>query len=212
MSIRIASLLLLSGLAASAGCDSQAGTDYRGEPLALVLGTMTSEVDDAPAEMEALLLWNVEAGSEQDHVVTDRLQVSGGYPAEFGMELFDVPDDDALNQFGDESRFGVAYILALPAGYDLESDEAPAVMGAGSHVLAYVESDIEPGTTAERILGGALEAGYHLMTWLPAEDPACVTRHDGVYDCLLPEPEGFDAEVEVRITTSDGDADLPDWI
>jgi hypothetical protein len=207
---RFASFVLLA--CAAAGCDSQAGDGYEGEPLAMMFGTVTSDLDDTPANMEAVLLWNVEAGSEVDHIHSERVAVSSQFPAEFQMELFEPPVDDALNQFQGESRFGIAYILALPADYEV-SDEEPEVAGAAErHVLAYVETDIEPGTTAERILGAPLEAGYHLLTWMTSDEPACAERHEGVYDCLLPEPDGFDAEVNVQIVGDVDELPLPDWI
>lgn len=209
----IKSLALLSLPLLSIACDSQADSDYQGEALASVKGQVTTSLSSLPSDYEALVVWNNSAGSP-DTFTGQSVDVSGSFPANFELNIFLPPPQEALNdytqngQFPDESHIGVAFIAALPVGLDLQSDEEFTGPGAISedYMLVYVQEDVKPGTVSEQLLGEALTAGYYLMKVIDVDDPACPGE---VFDCLRVAPQGMNSQVELHITSDEIDA--PNW-
>ncbi|XYH98602.1 hypothetical protein ACMHYB_02240 [Sorangium sp. So ce1128] len=211
MSHRIGSFfpsLLMIGLAAAA-CDSQVDPGYEGEPLVQVQGRVSADVPTPARGMKAVALWIRSTGSP-DQAFGESAAVTGEFPATFTMDIYTVPPDEALNDFTpagpDETRFGLALLLAIPADFELTDDvlngesAMPPVMGvAERHVLAYVESDIPPGSWSESIVGGPLPAGFHVLEELDDDDPACADRPR----CLIPTPDDLDTLIEVRVADTD---------
>lgn len=225
-------LLPLSALLLAA-CDAQVEPDYPGEPLATVHGTVVKADDSALGDIDAALVW-VNLATNPDTLIGARTDVEGAFPASFTLSLYEPPPAGALMDLPtlvgpDESRFGLAYIGALPAGVDAASTDDLVGVSEG-YLVVYVESDSKPGTQTEEFFGGPVSAGYHLMTASEgtperlAEREACfeAAESDGMLeddeiiacgpkkDLVRPQPSGFGANVTVKIAPYD-DRYTPDW-
>lgn len=210
MSHRIRSFFpgfLAIGLAAAA-CDSQVDPDYQGKPLAQVQGRVSAEVPTPASGMKAVVVWMRAAGRSIE-AFGESASVAGEFPATFKLDIYTRPPEEALNdlsRFGpDEARLGLAFLIAVAADLELthemlngQDPPAPVMGAAERHVLAYVESDIVPGSFGERAVGGALPAGFHVLEELEG-DPACGDRPR----CLVPAPDDLDTMIPVRVADAD---------
>ena len=99
--------------------------------------------------------------------------------------------------------------MAVPADYDVTSGKDPESSWGISehHVLAYVESDIRPGSFGESFVGGALKAGFHILKVVDVDDPSCPGE---TFDCLRPTEADMDTLIEVRIADPKT-LDFPNW-
>jgi hypothetical protein len=207
------------------GCDAQVDSDYPGEPLAEVVGTIRNEMSAAPPEAVVALIW-VNSASTPDVFVGESVPASAHFPADFSMKLYDVPPDEILGDFTEggqyprESRIGMAYIsVAIPDANGevvLDPEEGGPLIGlAEEYVLAYVEQDVAPDTYCEALLHGQLEAGYHLLEVIRQSDAevqdimdcrgAATTREERIA-CGIPSsdlfqaaPQGMKTRVPVRL-------------
>jgi hypothetical protein len=210
---RTATLIFASTTALlMAACDSQADSGYQGETLARITGVVKVDAPPSASGTKAAIFWSNTA-SDPDISVGETVPVSGDFPASFTIDVFAPPPDHALNdltQLGDnETRIGIAYIAAVPADYDVSSNEDPESGWGVSerHVLAYIEDDIVPGTFGEAFVGGALGAGFHVLEVIDVDDPSCP---GDVFDCLRPAPQDLETAIEVRIADPDT-IDFPNW-
>ncbi len=203
-----AALALLSG-----ACDGQADTDYTGEPLAVVQGIVQSSVATPPDNLEAKLLW-INSDASPDRYALQGVAIRGSFPANFTLDVLAPPREEAMMDLSgadgataNEVRVAVADIVALPSNADV-TEEPTGPIGLSEHyVLAYVESDVSVGSYSETFLGGALEAGFHLMEVIDVDDPSCAST---LFDCLRPAVGGLDTNVEIRIDLA-ANLDAPDW-
>ncbi len=201
---------------AAAACDLQAGTDYLGEPLARLTGTITSSVDEPPSSLRPLLGWSNTASPGGDTGVVEEAMVTVEFPSRFRFEIYRPPPDQGLNDYTrggarpDEARIGIAHIAAWPAEIDPQevNGETPEVYGiAERHLLIYVDRDVQPGTFSAGLLGGDVEAGFHVMDVIKNGEPGC---QDDVFDCMQPAPADLDTDIQVRIDRADL-LDVPEW-
>ena len=205
-------LVLALALTIPAACAPQVGDDYKGEPLASLRGVVLNQLDRSVGPLEAVLVWANGSG-EPDTITGDRVAVEGDFPASFRLDMYQPPEEAALNDFTiggeypEESRIGVAYITALPEGYELTGAETEPYGMSEGHLLIYVERDVQAGTSGEALVGGTLEAGFHLLEVIDVDDPACSEEAN---DCLRPAPGGLDTEVELRIDEAEL-IDFPNW-
>ncbi|HWM86929.1 MAG TPA: hypothetical protein VNO33_13845 [Kofleriaceae bacterium] len=168
-------------------------------------GTASSPEPLPPIDIYAELEW-VSFLSNGDDAMNgggSKLASEGEFPARFTLEVFHEPWDAWLNDFSRygasprESRIGLALLRA---------DGELAFRSSGwnafaRHVLVYVDSDIQPGTTSETFAGGLLTAGFHVLevvdapcdSYLPADDPS-----EGGLDCLRPAPQDLDSQLDLR--------------
>jgi len=201
-------LSLCTALSFAAACDGQNGSDYQGETLADIVGTVTSNVETA-TEMSAALVWNNSA-LDPDTKTIEYVAVDGSFPSNFHIEVFTPPPEAVLNDYtslGDgNARIGIAYIAALPTAETLEDglSNIPVAISE-DYMLVYVESDIAPGTASAELLGEALSAGFYLMQVLDVDDPACPGE---VFDCLRVAPEGTSVPLIIQ---KPEDIDTPNW-
>ena len=204
-------------------CDAQVDPEYRGEPLATIEGAIVDEGGVDTSDLYTAILNYNFLVNDFSHI--DSAPVIGTFPAEFRIDLSVPPPAEVLNDFTlggarpSESRFSTGYIVVLHEGMDPNVDPAAIAGLAEEYVLVYVETDVQPGTESERFLGGALTAGYHLMTWAPMTEAELQAQEDcetgpdprscGVAeggdadDRLVPNPEEFDSEVTIRIVPPD---------
>jgi hypothetical protein len=168
----ISALLLLTA------CDPAVSTGYRGEPIGMIFGEITSDFPEPPGPAEVILGW-VNWHSAPGTVVGTRVPVEGTFPSGFTLTVHHPPPGLALNELPehdgvDEPRFGFAWIMVLRAGStppdqnvlqhaDIKAVRPGSVLGwAEDHIYVYIDRDTEEGSWAEQILGPA-ERGFHLM-------------------------------------------------
>ncbi len=229
--------LFTASLFASAGCDAQVDGDYAGEPLAVISGKIVNERTLNTPEAHAGLLWSVSYDSEQaeiyglSHSIAETVNVSGEFPAQFRLELFQPPPEDGMEfveQLG--TRIAVAFIVASELAADelnqritrtFRDDEwLSTILGAAeNHLIVYAEAPTESAIIDDDILG-PLQQGYNVIeaTYLPMtpeEQEACLEEYETV-DLLWYEsychragpigyhvlPTGLDTEIQVRMADS----------
>lgn len=122
------SWLVLGGCALAA-CDTQAGTDYRGEPLLSVTGSvvLTHPRVDGPL-VPAIAFLN---GETELHFLD--VDVQGEFPSSFTFHVYKPPPEAALSgDTGepDEPRWAVGYITAVPKVH-VASVQTGVPMGGG---------------------------------------------------------------------------------
>ncbi len=165
--------LCAAALLLAAGCgDALVSGQYQGEPLAVLEGSVVVELEQstyAPssAPLRVALFWVTAASgdlatlSPRAAFVEQGVDMRISLPSRYTMRIYTPPSEAVLPE-GRESGLVVALILLYE---DVDGDgvwdraSEPMVGGASKHLLVYADGDIEAES-----LGGALSAGYHLMT------------------------------------------------
>jgi hypothetical protein len=188
------SLSFIAALAAL-GCASQSGTSYRGEPLAELRGSVKpSSTGAAPAApLSAALLWiGVPPGADAKasvwrQQVGTTVPVSGAFPAQFALQIYTPPPDDALftcftAQPERPGKIASASVAAILQGARTDTMKQTDLYGqVRDFLVVYVDADL-PATSDCPV--GALAKGYHLFHSAPkpakpgcvpqaADDPSC---------------------------------------
>ena len=165
------SIVALASLAAVlAACDPQASSDYQGEPLITLEGQVVST--GALPPLEAAMLWQRgPPPSTDDQELATRAPVQGGFPARFVARLYQPPPAAARRTLAaGEVSFARANAAAVPLGVSAASVPAVALPNSPQygidpdHWVIYLAADVPAGSLTEWWLGGALPAGFHLMT------------------------------------------------
>ncbi|WP_437925678.1 hypothetical protein WMF37_42600 [Sorangium sp. So ce291] len=235
MQIRSILSLALPALLAACG-DSQVGSDYPGEALLTVEGTIVNELDAAPTgPVDAVLVWNSVTSDTENENFPVRTTVTGSFPASFTLSIHAPPPESALNDLSEgglvDTRVGIATLEAA-----LSEDDAGEGSGLGvdeHHVIVYVESDMDEDGFWSNFFGGPLAPGFHVMDVFPREpggeveaelqpafdacNAAATTEaeHNACYgyDAKLkvrPSAEGPSTTLTVRMAPS-ADLEYPDW-
>lgn len=170
-------VLLASGLAA---CDGVRDSDYEGEVLATLQGTIATsdEPSDLPEDIGIAVLWEV-----MNYVpglrFADFTEVTGEFPSRFRLDLHQPPDDGLLVEFPDGNA------VTLGRLYLTTPDSLDPILGENGYgygywacnpetIIAFVRDDVVPGSAAATYFGcgldeegsppcSALTAGYHVM-------------------------------------------------
>ncbi|WP_437503157.1 hypothetical protein [Sorangium sp. So ce1099] len=227
--------LALPVLIAACG-DSQVGSDYAGESLLTVQGTIVNELDEPPAgPVEAVLVWNADDDDTGSRIIPVRASATGSFPASFTLSIHAPPPERALNDFSEfyfeNTRVGIA---TVEAAFDEASAGEGTSLGVDeNHVIVYVEGEMAEGGLWSNFFGGRLAPGYHVMDVWPRKlggavdaelqaafdacDAAATTEaeHNACvgYDVKLkvrPSAEGADATLTVRMAPFE-DLTYPDW-
>ncbi|HEX7480169.1 MAG TPA: hypothetical protein VF331_20385 [Polyangiales bacterium] len=109
-------LVIIQALCAtlpSSGCDSQTGVAYQGAPLLQVSGSVSIEPNAAKGPLIPALAFENGQGLDFTEV-----EVSGKFPADFTISVFDPPSASALrawSAFEDEPKMAFGYITAVSA-------------------------------------------------------------------------------------------------
>jgi hypothetical protein len=211
--------------------DPQVGSEYPGEALLTVEGTIVNELGAAPAgPVDAVLVWNTQGDVESFPV---RTAVAGSFPASFTLSIHAPPQESALNDF---SEFGLEDTRVGIATVEAALDEASAGEGTGlgvdeGHVIVYVESEMAEDGFWSNLFGGPLSPGFHVMDVFRREgdvdaelqaafdacDAAATTEaeHNACYGYdgklkIRPSAAGANATLTVRMAPSE-DLTYPDW-
>lgn len=215
-----------------AACNSQADSDYPGEALLKVQGTIINELDAPPtASVDAVLIWNngSDPGNDVENFPT-RVTVTGGFPATFTLAVYAPPPESSLNDLSegglDDTRVGIAGISAAESG--ASGVEGSALGVDERHVIVYVESDMAEGGFWVNFFGQRLAPGFHVMDALPhageeqqAAFDACMAAaateaaqkacngHDSKIR-IRPSAEGESTPLTVRMAPA-AELSWPDW-
>jgi len=183
-------LSLLVALAPLVACASQVDSSHQGTALAKIEGeirnTRTQPLTSNGAEVVAV--WLADSGSG-DITVAESVDVSGSFPAQFSLSIYEPPMDTLLNDLGGV-KIGLAFIIAGVPGTDY-SDRASARAGMlgmeENHVLVYVPQDVPAGSRVSLLLRGTPTAGFHLYGVHKLTDAEREAR-SACIDELGPEP------------------------
>ena len=149
-------------------CGTQTDDDFRGETLLHLTGQVVNEQPIVPAA-GVTMVWTYDTGSG-DFSVGEAVEVSGGFPANFTLDLFEPPAGIPAAAFAT-----IGLITALPPDTTELPDE-DALLGIDEqHVVVYLSRDVadlpaEQHDAAVAVLGGELTTGYHLMEVTPGSD------------------------------------------
>ncbi|WP_437544109.1 hypothetical protein WME97_34915 [Sorangium sp. So ce367] len=217
--------------------DPQVGSDYPGEALLTVRGTIANELDEAPAgPVDAVLVWNIEQVGSGNENFPVRATAVGSFPASFTLSIHEPPPESGLNDLSEvgleDTRVGIGIIVAAPSG--VYADSESSWLGVDEHhVIVYVESEMDEDGGWSNLFGGPLAPGYHVMDAVPrtpgsdvdaemqaafdACDAAATTEAEHLacvgYDVKLkirPAAGGASSALTVRMAPQE-DLEFPDW-
>ncbi len=186
--------------AALAACGSVADSDYRGEPLASLRGTVTAAAGltiDRPIDVSILWLHEDDDG-DGDSLTTQSVTVEGSFPSNFELVLNEPPPEGVLSV--DEATgnaFVMGFVVAAPSGTDPYDLEGGAVSPAGAvidHMLIWTRDGFAEGSREALYYGGAaIGPGYQLMKVVTPEErlaanPALAECDDADFYAACPEP------------------------
>jgi hypothetical protein len=166
--------------AAVTGCEAQIDGDYRGAPIARLVGRVTSQADALPAEAAIALAWETEGGAELSGTF---VPLEPRFPAEYSIELYQVPPEEHLHYQSD-----TASGMQIAEGSLLLVDPAQLSLGDSGAlpreaVLASVDSlrrtlRLVYATESGEVNGVHWDAGYQVATEEIVGDPAgpCVAE------------------------------------
>lgn len=208
--------LLLPGAAAlvacALACTSQADDDFRGDPLATLSGTVTTDGKSlAPASVEAALVWaqpNFGVGSQKLASLkwlAESTPVTGQFPAKFTLKVYQPPPPDALIACASSSaRIAAAFIVALDGAANPSAPDAfdpSTVVGrAAGDLLFYLDSDQTSGWSCFPNMGITLtvpDKGYHLLKVVP--DSLQPRAFGAVYPAYVEAPGGLATDIAITI-------------
>lgn len=199
MTHSFSSLLALISVSSALGCAGQADTSYRGEPLARLQGrveTASRTTVESPP-LSAALVWAQTAPNADAKVAIARprvgstVPVSGRFPAEFTLDVYEPPPDGALFSCASEAsgafgRMATASVRASRRGASASSGDPFDFYGEVKDFrVVYVDADL-PAVSA--CPGGALAKGYHLFHRIEVAAPSCQGRPPDDPACRGPWP------------------------
>ncbi|WP_437632007.1 hypothetical protein [Sorangium sp. So ce854] len=189
--------------------DPQVGSDYPGESLLTIKGTIVNELGEAPAgPVDAVLVWNSVTTEAENENFPARTTVTGSFPAAFTLSIHEPPPAESLNDLTEvglvDTRVGIATIEAA-----LSEDSAGEGSGLGvdeRHVIVYVESEMDDDGFWSNFFGGPLAPGFHVMDVLSLdgeEDAEQQAAYDACNAAATTEAEqnacyGHDTKIKIR--------------
>ena len=152
---------VLAGLPpALAGCDPLADSDYVGEPMFTLKGTLVATSKDAPSASGVALAWQDPAAAGGPGIATSVVPVQTELPATVTIHVPLPPPDAARFAFDDtDVELAEAFVLLV----DDVAVTRPVPRGiVRDRVVVFATHDVADGTQAADYLGGPVGAGYHL--------------------------------------------------
>jgi hypothetical protein len=221
-------ILVLASLAA---CDSQVDGNHNGTALAELAGNVDNQRTRPTADAEVAILWMNSSGSP-DLAAAETVAVEGNFPAAFTLSIYEPPPDALINDYED-SRMGVAFVVAGEVGTDYLTDDGAGVLGMDTaHLLVYLPEDVQPGTTVATVLRGTPAAGFHVYDVGHLSEQERLDRQtcrDALpenhtlqelfdacggfpsFDDFLPAPADLGTPLEVDLVDELEQLDIPNW-
>lgn len=199
----------LSWLALPA-CDSQVGSNYKGERIAEIVGSLTGDTAATGKDAEVSLIW-INPKGDPDTIIGETVSARLELPSNFTLGVYAPPVDEALfdlsndGQPANEPRIAVAYVAVTKpdiSGSDF-SDEENVLGIAENHLVLYVESDVTAGSGAESFLHGTPSAGYHVL------DVKRISGQD--FDELHLSQEDMQTKIPVTLAKDISTLAIPNW-
>lgn len=194
------SMFSLTSTLTAAGCASQVDSDYPGESLATLSGMIINERSLPTPAAHASVFWIVEPGEgENGFLHGDTIEVSGDFPAQFTLDLFDLPPEQALEDATATNPSAPADLPRVAIGMIAVTDRSPEQIGdihpdgtesadeaqlqaflgvAEGYILMYSEAPSPAWTSKSGEHITALAAGYNLV------------------EIVRPTPEQYDAATQ----------------
>jgi hypothetical protein len=188
-------LILASGLCTLLACRPQADTNYGGEPLVTLHGTITLNGPAPSVPVEAALVWletytdGADASDPKKlRAVATRGTVTSSFPAEFTMDVLTTPPADALSPCDPTDPRSVRFAEAGISAIDQAANPSNLALtdfygGAVGFSVIYVESEVGAGgcRALPELNDRALAKGYHLVAPVPVLPPATIAREWAPY-------------------------------
>jgi hypothetical protein len=214
-----------------AGCgDPLVGLDYRGDPMATVQGQVVLGGTATPAGgLYVVVGWHREA--TPDTWTGEVVDVSGGFPASYLLDLLGPPPDSALNVDPEtQKKLGFAFLALMEdvnGNGELDVDQTGRGLPAGPDrfrggaetlLLAYAADPFPAGSRIAKELGTELSVGYHLMK---ADEKFKCTWDEDHNDWLCPNARTelrkvpFSTPVDLKVIDKPSEwapVHAPDWL
>jgi hypothetical protein len=149
---------------ALAGCQPQTDPSYAGEP-ALTVGGVVLNAGGAPVNgVEPTLVWAI-PDADFEAIEAKRVVVRHTtFEGRFELVVLTEPPASARYPFGrGRNTPADSTTTTISIGFIGARDGSHLAAVAPNHVVAFLEQDAAPGSCAERFLGAALPAGFHLL-------------------------------------------------
>ena len=157
-------------VAALAGCDPLAGSDYVGKPLITIRGTFAATASPGAPLGGVALLWQDANGPGGPGVAATTVPVSLQIPASFELDV-PTPPPVAARFTVDGVQLAEAYIYVVG---DLAQPRKTTRGTDRGHVLVWASADVAADSRAADYLGGPMAAGYHLRRFEPTHQIGAV--------------------------------------
>jgi hypothetical protein len=156
-------------------CDGVAGSDYNGQPLAVLKGTVSNQSGIPPAQpIDAALLWRARAGGMAGEIMSATpVTIVKMFPAQFTISIYLPAPAAAFDS--STLPYAVANVGAITHGATPgEIQSGAGVLGRlADPLLYYLRRDLPPGLMQQQY--GALKQGYHLVSRTQVVDPATLS-------------------------------------
>lgn len=172
---KIAYLVACLGIASSA-CSSQVDPDYRGEPLAVITGAVSSDEVQLDG-LVPVLGWydfarqeddSAEDKSDAQPALLQEVETEGVFPNRFTMRLYDLPPEGALFPARDGEpamALGMIFAAKRDADWSERFGARPEWLAgaAVNYMVLYLDGSTLPDGPAARFFGMQLDRGFHLI-------------------------------------------------
>jgi hypothetical protein len=162
--------LVIYAIALLTGCSSQVDSDYRGESLGTLRGTLQGDPGLSALEETAIaVVWELKAPDafEKGLMYGEFISVSGSFPVGFRLNIIQPPAPELLRELADGNSLVVGRIYWVPLDAFMPQaggGNTTARLGsAPDQVLVYVRDDVAESSATSRFLHGMPRAGYHVF-------------------------------------------------
>jgi hypothetical protein len=203
-----------------AACDGVRESDYEGEVLASLEGTITKSGDtDEMGDIGVAVFWEL-VNNVPGLRFAEFTEVTSDFPSSFRLDFHQPPEEELLVEFPDGNAVVLGRIYVTS-----DDSEDPPVIGENGYgygywactqerVIAFIREDVVSGSAAASYLGcgldtegsppcSALTAGYHLMDLEPGENATGNGDGLGCSSAVPPEDPGYCEPDDVRLAADD---------
>ena len=204
-------ILLASTMIMSIGCGGVEDSNYQGESLFELSGTVKNEssLDLGTSDIHVGLMWVFDHGNGDEVGMLDSV-IGSQFPVQFDLNLYSNPADSLLMTFEDassgvseeelpalealwpkEMKIGLAYIAVWQDtngngkfDYSEESDSDEIIGGAPDFVVVFVEGVVPPDRFYSEVMDGLVDGQLQLgYTLLKTNGKHNCYERDGEQAC-----------------------------
>lgn len=183
---------------ALAACDSQVDSGDLGTPLVTLHGSVANQRTQTTDDADVVVEWRSNRGPAI--VAPVQTPVTGTFPAEFSLSVYEPPPPDFINTFANcqdpalacETPFAIAYLLAGPPGQTDFLYPSPPALGMDlGHLLVYVPDGVPAGSMLSKFLHATPGPGFHVF----AIHKKTKAEYDARNACLAMHPDDSYAQM-----------------